>query len=89
MKTISLDMTITPDEALIEHDNLPDSAPKAKRDAHWRRYSRLKNGLRDPVSYVETADGAARAVPLTTNGVQTPAHQIPEPRRGRGCFESH
>lgn len=52
-------MTISPAEALKEFDALPESAPKQKRDAYWRRYARLQNGLTDPCTYVEAGPAVA------------------------------
>jgi hypothetical protein len=62
VNVIKLDMNITADEALAAHDALPQAAPKQKRDAYWRRYSRIKNGIRDACTYT-SSDEAQHATP--------------------------
>lgn len=62
MNVITLDMDITADEAIVAHDALPQTAPKQKRDAYWRRYSRIKNGITDACTYT-SSDEAEQATP--------------------------
>lgn len=99
MTTIKLDMTITADAALAEHDALPPDAPRQVTEAYWRRYSRLKNDLRTPVSYVETSGksgGSCLNTPPPAAPVQAPAQkpenmpltQKPKPKPTAGASSS-
>ena len=51
MKTISLDMTITAEQARAEWEDLPESTLPHIKDSYWRRYCRRKEGMSNPVTY--------------------------------------